>query len=281
MFDGSNAPKSIILNGFSDNNGADEGKLTISGGTFIGSETVMEMSGADNIGTIVITGGTFPDNVSSYCKDNYDCIQNGDVYVVGKITEDGMIYDGTSIVDAEDGKADIKVESNKTGLTNVQIVTNPNSSKIVVDISAVGDSEINSMMDQTSSILGNIEYADSFGITINEGVGFTAKFTVEVSIPAGFVPFVVTTNNGDIQIIEDVQYDGSFLTFTVDHTTDFIIAYCLDKSNQPVPDDESVPPFIPSGSSSSDDTTYLIAACAAAAVVVLLAVVLVMMERKK
>ena len=48
----------LILNGYLDNT-MDQGKLTITDGTFNGAVTVQKMGGSSNMGTISITGGTF------------------------------------------------------------------------------------------------------------------------------------------------------------------------------------------------------------------------------
>ena len=107
------------------------------------------------------------------------------------------------------------------------------------------------------------------------------------------ISLAVTNTNAEIQIQQpgyhsdkepsyvDIAMVSASEKLTASGTVITITDNTPEIEPTPVPDDESVPPFIPSGSSSSDDTTYLIAACAAAAVVVLLAVVLVMMERKK
>lgn len=255
----------------SDYNDPVNSTIEIKGGTF---NKPLNAQNNTRDGAIVVKGGVFSDDVSSFVPSGYVCK-----------SIDGKYHVATDVTPSEDNSVSSEEFSiiADFGTSNKATIDMPSASISIAGTAPIGDILVSAI--ETENHSEAPDAIKSFEITIITIVSYTADITVDAQIPNGHRALAYYIDeSGDLIPVEVVNYTSSTVTFRTTHTTPFVIMSEEIPATPSVPDDdEDDYPFIPGQnvpqtSSGSDDGTTLVAA-AAAVVVIMLAVVAIMATR--
>lgn len=271
------------------NDTMDQGRLTITGGSFEGDTIFQNVDG-----TISISGGSFSKDVSGYVVSG--CSQVGTI--VGPNSTDESVSSSNSdvVADSNTDTVIIPVDDVVSNATVSATVTVSDGSKVgmvyqgglTTDGLAMSASQVtveNLPSVSKDNLLTVYELNVTGGITQGS---FDLTVTIDVDIPDGMVlssAWVVYYGDYDVTESYRATVDGSSVTFTTNHTSTYAFYGEIVEEQTPLPpvwddDDDYVPPvYVPEQDSGSDDTVTIVA-CAAAAVVAAIMAVFLIIERK-